>query len=366
MKRWQKSATSFERQRDEELRIIEEQQQKESATKKTLPTISLSKPSLRRRLVAYYSLISPETIKIIDQWYAKFDLIYEKFGGSVEGERLLSAKLVKKYGDGVMLLTCDPKVSLAKANEEKNKTTNKSEDWFQLRPEECGSGVLDFTSTKFDPLAALEFCGEKHIPNLMLDAPILDNIHKVRVLLPNFDPERVLLSDCASKKACDDNKNKKQKLIPELDMLSQRFEEGPLSMLHSCHVKRQRVRVLIRYKRSVRGTLTGYVIGFDKHMNIIMRDVDELFRPLFSSAQSIGHLEDNRNISKSVRLEISKTEVRGQHIDLRNMMRNRTATTNDDEHRNCIKQSEKLDTLRLRHFKKLMVRGDNIVMMWKA
>ena len=66
--------------------------------------MSLGKPSLRLRLEAYYSLIAPETIADEASWRERFEQIYDKFGGTVEGEAKLAAKLAKKYGNNVRLL----------------------------------------------------------------------------------------------------------------------------------------------------------------------------------------------------------------------------------------------------------------------
>jgi small nuclear ribonucleoprotein (snRNP)-like protein len=44
--------------------------------------------------------------------------------------------------------------------------------------------------------------------------------------------------------------------------------------------ERRRIEVLTRDCRGIYGILTGWLIIFDKHMNLIMSDVDEVFRRL--------------------------------------------------------------------------------------
>ncbi len=44
--------------------------------------------------------------------------------------------------------------------------------------------------------------------------------------------------------------------------------------------ERRRIEVLTRDCRGIYGILTGWLIVFDKHMNLIMSDVDEVFRRL--------------------------------------------------------------------------------------
>jgi len=52
---------------------------------------------------------------------------------------------------------------------------------------------------------------------------------------------------------------------------------GPLSRIATfCH-RKQRVKVYIRSAVSVRGHCEGYIIAFDKHWNLVMDDVDEVW-----------------------------------------------------------------------------------------
>ncbi len=44
--------------------------------------------------------------------------------------------------------------------------------------------------------------------------------------------------------------------------------------------ERRRIEVLTRDCRGIYGILIGWLIAFDKHMNLIMSDVDEVFRRL--------------------------------------------------------------------------------------
>lgn len=47
------------------------------------------------------------------------------------------------------------------------------------------------------------------------------------------------------------------------------YKDGPLSTLKRCFDERSRVRVTVRRIDGVRGTLTGYLIAFDRHMNLV-------------------------------------------------------------------------------------------------
>ncbi|XP_060565085.1 U7 snRNA-associated Sm-like protein LSm11 isoform X2 [Ruditapes philippinarum] len=59
------------------------------------------------------------------------------------------------------------------------------------------------------------------------------------------------------------------------------YKKGPLSVLRKCVEERLRVIVVIRAAVAVRSRCRGYVIGFDKHFNMALMDVDEKFiRPV--------------------------------------------------------------------------------------
>lgn len=52
---------------------------------------------------------------------------------------------------------------------------------------------------------------------------------------------------------------------------------GPLSRIATfCH-RKIRVKVYIRSAASIRGQCEGYIIAFDKHWNLVMDDVKEIW-----------------------------------------------------------------------------------------
>ena len=51
--------------------------------------------------------------------------------------------------------------------------------------------------------------------------------------------------------------------------LSTGFEHGPLSILKRSVREKLKVRVWTRSVRNIRGICTGYVVAFDKHMNLV-------------------------------------------------------------------------------------------------
>ena len=64
---------------------------------------------------------------------------------------------------------------------------------------------------------------------------------------------------------------------------------GPLSVLEKAMRSRARVVVVTRYKNGVRGVLSGVVVVFDKHFNVVLRDVDEQYTVLHKTPCSDHH-----------------------------------------------------------------------------
>eukprot|EP00548_Thalassiothrix_antarctica_P017354 CAMPEP_0194196698 /NCGR_PEP_ID=MMETSP0154-20130528/76808_1 /TAXON_ID=1049557 /ORGANISM="Thalassiothrix antarctica, Strain L6-D1" /LENGTH=184 /DNA_ID=CAMNT_0038921313 /DNA_START=578 /DNA_END=1132 /DNA_ORIENTATION=+ len=61
-------------------------------------------------------------------------------------------------------------------------------------------------------------------------------------------------------------------------------DHGPYSILRRALSERKRIRAVIRYAHGIRGTLTGHLLAFDKHMNLWMRDGMEVYSlPLHSN-----------------------------------------------------------------------------------
>ena len=293
--------------------------------------VSFGKPSLRRRLEAFYSLVAPATIENREEWLCRYDKIYEKYGGSYDKEMKLSDKLAKKYGDQVRLLVAGKSSEVTSTENEDNISHEEIEKTYILSSEELQSTCIDFTSSSFNPIAALR---SKVDPVTIIPdktAPLLDNISKARMLLPEGDPLRLLPRKRAKLESNAFDKAKAKRCV--FDMIAENIRNGPFSLLWKCMTTKKRVRVLIRHANCVRGTLSGYVKAFDKHFNLILTDADEYFTSRMRNTSTLSNAEKEL---KRRRLDLEERRF-GNRLSLSAKMRN---------------------------LKQILVRGDNIISLW--
>lgn len=278
---------------------------------------------------AYYSLIAPETIANQVQWRSKFEQIFQKYGGSYEGERKLSSKLAKKYGTSVRLLLLQQppdRAETALTNDSGKKDKGDSdESWYALTPSECNSGNIDFTSKRFDPSAALNSSENIILEKnpWLLECRRLDTVTQFALHLPESDPLRIEPRKSNKRVApSSDGDVGSPKIARELhpfQFVTQSIEAGPLARLHV--FRKQRVRVVIRYVNAIRGTLTGILVAFDKHMNMILRDVEEDYsmRP-YDSEKSNVEIEVERQHKKSGKICCAEEEWFGRKRSMKNIL----------------------------------------------
>eukprot|EP00980_Cylindrotheca_fusiformis_P010104 scaffold2243_cov122-Cylindrotheca_fusiformis.AAC.20 len=170
--------------------------------------------------------------------------------------------------------------------------------------------------------------------------PILDNTRQFAKLLPVGDPlrqnptpaKRIQKQNAASQTA------KKQRLSQAshpFDIIKDSFQSGPCSVLYKFH--RKKVCVVTRYVNAIRGQFTGVLVAFDKHMNLILRDVEETYSP--------------RPIERHTQTNIE------HEIDRRRRIGNLFAGGNG---------SKEYFSVNRRRMKQIMLRGDNVVSVYMA
>ena len=118
---------------------------------------------------------------------------------------------------------------------------------------------------------------------------------------------------------------------------------------------RHRVRVVTRYVDGIRGTLTGQLVALDKHWNLILRDVDEHYTPPRRRQRD----DDDDEVEEPM----SNVEVEVQRR-LRGTMNAQSSRSSSTGSRVADERSDW--TNRQRHMRLILVRGDNVVAVYKA
>jgi small nuclear ribonucleoprotein (snRNP)-like protein len=151
---------------------------------------------------------------------------------------------------------------------------------------------LDFRSVHFDPLLALRQRPPLTTPR---DVRPLDNVRKFRPLLPEGDPQRpdptaarrrrdeasfaaqALAKDRAAtfREASERAKTREPALARIL--ADAKARGGPLSLLVRAQERGHRVAIVTRHASGVRGVARATVVAFDRHLNMVLRDVRETY-----------------------------------------------------------------------------------------
>lgn len=142
-------------------------------------------------------------------------------------------------------------------------------------------------------------------------------------------------------------KAREARKVAVLDTLLEKNKEGPLKLLYDCQQQRARVRVVTRHQRGIKGVVIGFLVAFDKHMNMVRSwSCRYLSSALFwkytnhasGSAEQILRDVDEKY---AVLLKITRETAPGRQ-------------------RLCRKQEQ-----RTRHLAQILLRGESIVLVSK-
>jgi small nuclear ribonucleoprotein (snRNP)-like protein len=239
---------------------------------------------------------------------------------------------------------------------------------------------MDASSPNFDPLAMLLAPTERvYSANPWMavsSTSILDNLGKCATLLPQDDPlfreshhkqqqlrKAVALApsivqaktapQAASSSSDNNTKDTKKRLRTSnphpFEAIAAQLDAGPHSLLVRLREERKRVTVVVRYVNMVRGNLTGTLLAFDKHLNMILRDVEEVYSPrLVDEEHSLSNLD--LELERRRRVEAAAQAPAESPFAPQPSSQPEPGTWN----------------VRRRQMKQLMVRGDMVVSVYEA
>lgn len=232
---------------------------------------SLSRPSLRRRLETYYQRVSPDQVASLDEWNSRFEVIWRKYGGSYQGEYCLQSKLAKKYGTQVLLQIPSEKSKKIFPNESMQEAVVSLE---------VGTGSVDFCSANFDPVATLRQRNAAIItttnPWIEDDASLLDRVDLFRHLLPKSDLLYQPTTRAAQRLPLQDKQQPPRKRkTTYFASIADELKDGPMETLYKAFHGKKQIKVVVRDSHKVRGHIVGFLVAFDRHMNLILRSAKE-------------------------------------------------------------------------------------------
>ena len=151
-----------------------------------------------------------------------------------------------------------------------------------------------------------------------------------------------------------DMKDTASSFVHPFESIASHLDSGPHSVLYKLRNNngQKRITIVIRYVNMIRGTLTGTLIAFDKHMNMILRDVEEIYSP---------RLIDEENEKSNLDLEVERR--RRLHSSTNN---NDPTTTTMAIQQQQQQQQSGTWNVRRRQMKQLLVRGDMVVSVYEA
>ncbi|KAK4883238.1 hypothetical protein RN001_006557 [Aquatica leii] len=144
--------------------------------------------------------------------------------------------------------------------------------------------TLDFYSENFDPLKALTTPG---VTPPVINAKIFDNLSKYDQFYKDPSRQEIINAGGLNKEVQqlperrwlshqlpvpNEYKKKRRNLLTRMEVMT-----GPLQLLKKCKDEHIQIKVWTRHSHGIRGYCIGYVVLFDKHWNLALEDVNEVW-----------------------------------------------------------------------------------------
>lgn len=241
--------------------------------------------TLWARLVVYYAQHMPD--KLTDKGIA------EIIGRYSDKEAELSARLKKKYADPLPKFVTEEvfqrvRTSFGLIDPEGRAAGGEGNELPTGPVGVTAEQLLDFRSPHFDPILALR---ARRLDLPVPNATRLDNISMFRTLLPPDHPDYVVKGE---KKSADVVKAPRRSATeaptgdPLMLIMEMTGATGPHSLLLRLVKEKRRACVMVRSVAAVRGICSGLIKAFDKHFNIVLMDVTEVYTSRAILAKGTG------------------------------------------------------------------------------
>jgi small nuclear ribonucleoprotein (snRNP)-like protein len=131
---------------------------------------------------------------------------------------------------------------------------------------------------------------------------------------------------------------------------------GPLAVLATWHAAQQRIYVVTRHASGVRGRAVGTLVGYDKYLNLLLKDVEETYTVIVKVQrvkQQVMHQQQQQVVQQQQQQVVQQQqqqqqgESEGQQAPA---VRTRTRWCRKQQHRH-------------RQLDQILLKGDNIVLV---
>ncbi|XP_035233619.1 U7 snRNA-associated Sm-like protein LSm11 [Stegodyphus dumicola] len=141
----------------------------------------------------------------------------------------------------------------------------------------------------------------------------------------------------------------------------------PLALLKKCLDDKQKLKVWTRNHKEVRGICTCRLIAFDKHWNLLVQDIDEVYiRPRKTKTPFLRDIGPNENIPEmQPKVPKQRTQPKpDEETTVKADSDNQNADKSGSEKKKRRKRKKPGPISERRHFPNCcVIRGDNIVMI---
>ncbi|GBM27974.1 hypothetical protein AVEN_20585-1 [Araneus ventricosus] len=133
------------------------------------------------------------------------------------------------------------------------------------------------------------------------------------------------------------------------------FTHSPLNALYQCINENRKIKIWTRNFEEIRGICTGYVVAFDKHWNLILSDVDEVYLKPKKSKYPYLEVDDLPELSPKAP-KVKKPKTPEEEAAQKAAEEAAAKKPKKIKKKQCRESSQ-------RHLKQLFIRGNNIIMI---
>eukprot|EP00761_Pharyngomonas_kirbyi_P005799 gb/GECH01005805.1/.p1 GENE.gb/GECH01005805.1/~~gb/GECH01005805.1/.p1 ORF type:complete len:198 (+),score=40.51 gb/GECH01005805.1/:1-594(+) len=164
---------------------------------------------------------------------------------------------------------------------------------------------------------------------------------------------------------------KKRKIQRDFNLhqkLTNSFQKGPISLIRECYIDQSRIKVVIRRKHGIRGTCEGIIVAFDKHMNLILKDVKEIYNQVIFTQPSQEFLQNRPQPKSQPSIESFKKKLQEQSNLSKKQIKTKIKHFKQKQKRKANKRKnivERKSIQKSRQLPQIFIKGDAVVCFMK-